>query len=176
VTTTRSVRPRAKPVWIEGRCAEHGRRAKRESGERYARIDFFGGYTNENNTYPMGTRGCACSSCAWVRGDRDVPGKTGRSSPRSTLSLSHVAIPDSSAAISGRLPQVRAEAKLGGLEPPAVLAPPRRRRRGGLDSAPAASKLAPTVPIPSLQRIGYGQKIDNETLGAGVSGHFGAEE
>jgi hypothetical protein len=148
--------------------------------------DFFGGYYDSNNvTYTMGHPRLRLFFVKMQFGDVDVVAGQDWAilAPLNPLSLTHVALPgfQGSGNLWARLPQVRVDANLGGLELAAgVLAPV------GIGAVPPANgfnatRNAGAAPdqsrVPSLEgRIGYGTKIDKEKLGAGVSGHFGQEK
>jgi hypothetical protein len=148
-------------------------------------IDFLGGYfANDNNTYPMAHPRLRLFFARIELGELAVVAGQDWAivAPLNPLSLSHVAIPGfhSSGNLWARLPQVRVEAKLSGIDLAAgVLAPTGAGAvEGGTGFTASRGQSSPDKSqIPSLQaRVGYAQKVDNDVLGAGVSGHFGAEE
>jgi hypothetical protein len=148
-------------------------------------IDFFGGYyANENNTYPMAHPRLRLFFVRMELGELAIVAGQDWAilAPHNPLSLTHVAIPGfhSSGNLWARLPQVRAEAKLGGLElAGGVLAPTGSGAvEGGSGLTMSRGQASPDKSLmPSLQaRVGYGQRQDKELLGAGISGHLGAEE
>jgi hypothetical protein len=148
-------------------------------------IDFLGGYfADDNNTYPMAHPRLRSFFVRMELGVLAIVAGQDWAilAPLNPLSLSHVAIPGfhSSGNLWARLPQVRAEAKLAGVElAGGVLAP---TGSGAVEGATGfesgRGQAGPDKSlIPSLQgRVGYALQLDDEPLTAGLSGHFGAEE
>lgn len=146
-------------------------------------LDFLGGYyANNNITYTMSHPRLRLFFVKIGFGDVGVV--VGQdwviASPLNPTTLSHMALPgfQNAGNLWARLPQVRVDLKLGGLQLQAgVLAPVSSDSVGpGLTTARSASSSEQSS-APTLQaRAAYSLDLDGKPLTVGVSGHFGMEK